>query len=255
MSTAERGQPEDPASSPPTSVQLNALGQLGSAVGHHVINAFSAIVSNAEMLRVKGSVPSPEEMAALADTIVDTAVEAATVARRLIDYTRPITAIGPDSVAIDRLVEEYVAAQAEAGSDVNFRLELQPVPIIKGHAGDLRSMLGHLLQNAREAATAGPATIVLRTSIDARGWVVLEIIDAGVGPTPEVLARAVEPFFTTKSGHTGVGLSIANGIWRRHKGSLALRRVEGEGTVVRLTVEPPIASDAGPRARNIADLF
>ncbi len=54
----------------------------------------------------------------------------------------------------------------------------------------------------------------------------------------QVQERAVEPFFTTKSGHAGVGLSIANGIWRRHRGTLALQSQTGEGTRVRLCVEP-----------------
>ncbi len=92
---------------------LNDLGHLGSGVGHHVINAFSAIVSNAELLRIKAaSGPSAIDPAAIADMIIDTALEASTVARRLIDYTRPITTIGQDRVVLDRLVAEYVETRA-----------------------------------------------------------------------------------------------------------------------------------------------
>ena len=54
----------------------------------------------------------------------------------------------------------------------------------------------------------------------------------------EVLERAIEPFFSTKPGQLGVGLSIANGIWRRHRGTLSLKSQPGEGTTVRLCVEP-----------------
>jgi signal transduction histidine kinase len=67
---------------------------------------------------------------------------------------------------------------------------------------------------------------------------VLEVRDTGHGIPHATVERAVEPFFTTKAGHFGVGLSIANGIWRRHRGTLALRSQAGEGTTVRLCVEP-----------------
>src|SRR6516162_1632455 len=70
---------------------LNDLGHLSSAVGHNVINAFSAIVSNAEILRLRMAMPTPVEPTDLADLIITTAMDAATVARRLIDFTRPIT--------------------------------------------------------------------------------------------------------------------------------------------------------------------
>jgi signal transduction histidine kinase len=80
--------------------------------------------------------------------------------------------------------------------------------------------------------------------MDARGWIVVEISDTGIGIPAEYLPRAVEPFFSTKPGHAGVGLSIANGIWRRHHGTLLLRAQPSGGTVVRLCIEPK-ASDRG----------
>src|SRR5258708_9798491 len=71
--------------------RLKELGHLSAGVGHHVINAFSAIVSNAELLRLESRIPVPVEPAVVAETIINTALAAATVARRLIDYTRPVT--------------------------------------------------------------------------------------------------------------------------------------------------------------------
>src|SRR3954464_10334488 len=83
---------------------LNDLGHLSSAVGHHVINAFSAIVSNAEILRIRMAMPAPVDPTDLAELIITTAMDAATVARRLIDFTRPITNIGEERVELDRVV-------------------------------------------------------------------------------------------------------------------------------------------------------
>ncbi len=220
-------------------VTVTELGHLASGVGHHVINAFSAIVSNAEILRLKLAMPDPPDPSAMADAIIRTAVEAAAVARRLIDVSRPLTGIGDDTVALDRLVEDYAAARASEGAgSIRWTAKTAPTPPIQGNADLIRAVLDNLTANAIDAAGPGELQIDLSTSIDARGWIVLDIRDNGLGMSPEVLERAVEPFFSTKAGHIGVGLSIANGIWRRHKGTLAVRSSGGDGTTIRLCIEP-----------------
>jgi len=223
---------------------LNDVSHLASGVGHHVINAFSAIVSNAELLRIKfaGS-GHPIDPIAIADMIIDSAMEASTVARRLIDYTRPITTIGEERLLLDRLVADYVEARSEANpSGITWSTHLDPVPPIRGQAGHLESMLDLLVANSLEAMTAGgEKAISFSTTLDSRGWVMLEVRDTGRGMGPEILEQAVEPFFSTKNGHLGVGLSIANGIWRRHRGTLSLRSQAGEGTTLRLCVEPCVS--------------
>jgi signal transduction histidine kinase len=223
--------------------RLINLGHLSSGVGHHVINAFSAIVSNAELLRINPPVADPS---VFAETIIKTALEAATVARRLIDYTRPVTSTEPDRAAfephtlsLDRLVKDFVDAEkTRARPEIVWETDLAPIPPIKGHVTQLRSMLAHLLSNAYDAIPARGGTVALSTATDSRGWNVLEVRDSGKGMDPAALERAVEPFFSTKPGHLGVGLSIANGIWRRHRGTLSIQSVPGEGTRIRLCVEP-----------------
>ena len=116
---------------------VNELGHLASGVGHHVINAFSAVVSNAEILRMKLSMPNPPDPTVLADSIIRAAVDAAAVARRLIDITRPVTDVGRERVAIDHLVESYVRYRADAftGSSpkVLWTSAVTPIPPILGN--------------------------------------------------------------------------------------------------------------------------
>ena len=226
--------------------RLVDLGHLSSGVGHHVINAFSAIVSNAELLRLDPPVPSIADPALLAETIIKTALEAATVARRLIDYARPITSIEPTRAAfephtfsIDQIVAEVVAADKPLSRpEIEWKTSLVPTPPIKGHEEQLKVMLRNLLQNVYDALPAKGGTVWLSTSTDHRGWIVLEVRDSGEGMEPSTLERAVEPFFSTRPGRLGVGLSIANGIWRRHFGTLSIQSIPGEGTRIRLCVEP-----------------
>lgn len=229
-----------------TQERLVDLGHLSSGIGHHVINAFSAIVSNAELLRLDPPIASIAPPAVLAETIIKTALEASTVARRLIDYTRSVTSIEPDRASVqpetlylDELVAEVVEAERAAGpAGVTWETALSRVPAIKGHRDHLRSMLQYLFHNAFEAMPAGHGTIALSTDTDNRGWIALEVRDSGSGMDASTLERASEPFFSTKPGHLGVGLSIANGIWRRHRGTLAIHSAVGDGTRLRLCVEP-----------------
>ena len=226
--------------------RLISLGHLSSGVGHHVINALSAIVSNAELLRLKPPVAAFSDQAALAGTIIKTALDAATVARRLIDYTRPLTSIEPDRAAfqtdtlrVDQLAAEVIAAErADSPTEISWEADLTPVASICGNQVQLRSMLDHLIRNSREALPPNGGVIHVSTSTDSRGWIMLEIRDTGMGMDSATHQRAVEPFFSSKPGHLGVGLSVANGIWRRHRGTLSIHSHPGEGTVVRLCVEP-----------------
>jgi two-component system NtrC family sensor kinase len=234
---------------PEEAERLKELGHLAAAVGHHVINAFSAVVSNAELIRSHAKSPDcdPNELAALASAIIENALGASHVPRRLIDFTRRFTSPGFDQKAdpivlidLNQLLRETVDLERASGDPVvEWSLDLGPIPMIRGSASQIRSLLGYLIQNAREAMPKGKGRIHLRTYADERNWVFLEIRDSGSGMTPEVLKRATEPFFTTKSGRSGIGLSVAHGIWRRHRGALSIESQPGEGTMIRLGVEAP----------------
>jgi signal transduction histidine kinase len=71
-------------------------------------------------------------------------------------------------------------------------------------------------------------------------FVFLEISDTGCGMTQETLARIFDPFFTTKFLGRGLGLSVASGIVRAHKGALTVRSQPGQGTSFCLFL--PVAS-------------
>jgi signal transduction histidine kinase len=229
--------------------RLKELGHLSAAVGHHVINAFSAVVSNAELIRSHAKDPACDvnELAALGAAIIENALSAAQVPRRLIDWTRRVTSPGfdqagepPALIDLNHLIREVVESHREtAGPRVEWVLNLSPIPRIQGSMSQLRSLLGYLIDNAREALPKGAGTLAFTTHVDPRNWVVLEIRDSGCGMSAEVLKRATEPFFTTKPGRSGTGLTIAHGIWRRHRGALSIESQPGAGTTIRLAIEPP----------------
>jgi signal transduction histidine kinase len=238
--------------------RLKELGHLAAAVGHSVINAFSAVVSNAELIRSHASDPTCDraELEVLAAAIIENALSASHVPRRLIDWSRRVTSPGfdqagdpPALIDLNKLIRETIEAQASGESSaVRWVLNLNPIPMIRGNVPQLRSLLGYLIQNSLEALPKGLATITFTTQVDPRNWVTLEIRDSGYGMSSEVLKRATEPFFTTKPGRSGTGLSIAHGIWRRHRGALSIESQPGEGTMIRLGVEAPSAEPPQTRS-------
>ena len=115
-------------------------------------------------------------------------------------------------------------------------LDLAPVPPIRGRADLLRTMLKLLIENAVESFAGGTGTLTVVSAAAPRNWLIVELRDSGCGMSQEVLEHAIEPFFSTKPGHLGLGLTIARGIWRRHRGTLTLESLPAKGTTIRLSV-------------------
>jgi len=135
------------------------------------------------------------------------------------------------------------------------------VPPLLADKGQLETVLVNLATNARDAM-AGAGTLVFAVTLDmlrpdAAGpgypitlgpgsYLRLSVADTGTGMTEEVLAKASEPFFTTKAvGHgTGLGLAMARGFAEQSGGGLLIESQEGRGTVVKLWF--PVSPDAPP---------
>lgn len=222
------------------------LAHLSSSVGHHVINAFSAIVSNAEILRISNHSGHPIDQGVLTELIIRTSMEASTVARRLIELTRTITK--PPPVPLDLV--EIARSVCEEPTDrlgVEVRHDLLGSAPLEGSEVELREMVRALVGNAVEAMGGGDSPVLVSSRHDERGWLSLEIHDSGPGMDEATLERALDPFFTTKAGHLGVGLCVANSIWRRHRGSLMIRSSPGRGTTITLmSAGGRTASSPGP---------
>ncbi len=88
-------------------------------------------------------------------------------------------------------------------------------------------------------------TLTFRTGRPGLDWVEVAIEDDGEGMLPDILARAIEPFFTTKEvgKGTGLGLSMTRGVVKAHGGNLEISSVPGQGTTVKILL-PRIHSSA-----------
>jgi two-component system cell cycle sensor histidine kinase/response regulator CckA len=136
-----------------------------------------------------------------------------------------------------------VSGSTNAGS-LHFEMHLSPdLPLVPGAASELREVFVNLLRNAADAMPKG-GTISIRSS-RANGLVACEVEDAGSGIDKVNLDRIFLPLFSTKGEHgTGLGLSTAHAIMRRHGGDLSVTSCPGQGS--RFFAQFPLGGTADP---------
>ena len=227
---------------------LRALGELAGGAAHHLNNLLTIVVGRIQLLRRNAG----DERAARALEIIERAAkDGAEVVRRLQQFAGMRRSTPPRAVLLPEIVADVLemtrgrwqdAARA-AGLEIAVDTVLAPVPPIDGDPAALRELLTNLVLNAVDALPRG-GRVTLETRVE-EGGVVLAVTDTGVGMSNEVRRRAHEPFFTTKGVKaTGLGLSVAYGIARRHGGELTLQSEEGRGTTV--LVHLPASVEAAP---------
>jgi len=94
----------------------------------------------------------------------------------------------------------------------------------------------NLMQNAQQAMPGG-GELTIQAAREP-GWVALNLIDTGVGMSPEVVAKLFRPFFTTRQGGTGLGLATTRKIIEAHGGTIDVQSAPGRGT--KFTIRLPI---------------
>lgn len=114
---------------------------------------------------------------------------------------------------------------------LQFECEILDLDFV-GDEAKLRQAVINLIKNAAESSPAGSA-ILLRISADTQ-MLCMEVTDRGCGIGKEYLSKIFEPFHTTKSYGTGLGLPIVKGIVDSHGGRLSINSKEGAGTRVQI---------------------
>jgi signal transduction histidine kinase/CheY-like chemotaxis protein len=227
---------------------LRAMGELAAGVAHHLNNLLAVVLGRVQLALARGPEPDLVRHLELAERA---ALDGADVVRRMRDFARAQPVANVVSVDLNQVAAEVLeltrprwhdAAQVR-GIRIETRLEAGAITPVAGDVAALREVFMNLILNAIEALPEG-GVITVRTWQDGSS-VHCEVADTGVGMSPEVQRRALEPFFTTKGFQsTGLGLSVNYGIVRRHGGDLGLTSAPGEGT--RVTFRLPVAAPSAP---------
>jgi len=116
------------------------------------------------------------------------------------------------------------------------------VPFVRADSVQLQQVVLNLIMNAVEAMVSSAArarVLRLRTEVDPAGIVLITISDTGPGIDPQMADNIFQPFFTTKPGGMGMGLSICKSIIEAHEGQLRATPGEPNGTVFQISLPQP----------------
>ncbi|HEY1797505.1 MAG TPA: response regulator [Stellaceae bacterium] len=230
------------------SQKMEAMGQLTGGVAHDFNNLLGVIVANADLLLE--AVKSNPSQAELVNEILASAAHGAQLTHRLLAFGRqqPLSAQIVDLNAglprivtiLQRTLGEGITIRTALGKSL-WRTAVDPTQI--------EDALLNLAINARDAMPRGGKLTIetanerldeqyasLYPEVAAGDYVMLAMSDTGVGMPPDVVERAIEPFFTTKEvgQGTGLGLSMIYGFAKQSRGHLNIYSEIGVGTTVRL---------------------
>jgi nitrogen fixation/metabolism regulation signal transduction histidine kinase len=222
--------------------RAQAWGEVARRLAHEIKNPLTPIQLSAERLEMKlsGKV-APAEEAVLVKS-VRTIVDQVDAMKRLVnefrDYARlPAADLKP--VDLNALVADVLQLYAAENTPIALRCELdERCPPIRADAQQIRQIIHNLLQNAQDAAEAAahgsgrPGEVVIRTRLaDSGQRVRLTVQDNGPGFAENILKRAFEPYVTTKTKGTGLGLAVVKKIADEHGARIELSNRVVDGAV------------------------
>ena len=236
------------------SQKLETIGRLTGGVAHDFNNLLMAVQASLEQLADALGSEDRRERALVADALEGVS-RGASLVQRLLAFARRQD-LATAAVDVGSLVDGMVELLSRAlGPRVSIRTSVaEGTPPAAVDAGQLEMALLNLAVNARDAMdgegeigfAVGPCGPGGEASGPGGGHVSVTVRDTGRGMDPATLARAAEPFFTTKAvgAGTGLGLSMVHGLAEQSGGRLALRSEPGVGTAAEIVL--PAAADEAP---------
>jgi signal transduction histidine kinase len=227
--------------------RLEAVGRMAGGVAHDFNNQLAVVLGNTELLEQEAR--GRPELAEPLREIREAATYAAGLTKELLSVGRRQALLAQSFDMNDVVRAAEPRLRALAGSPVTLEVALAPHPAtVVADRALIERAIFTLAENAVEAMPQGGRLrlgVTLSEPRDGSGeprQVVLEVADEGVGMSAEVLAHALEPFFTTKpfGQGSGLGLAAVNGAVAQLGGELAIESRPGHGTrvLVRLPFVP-----------------
>ena len=244
------------------SQKLEAMGSLTGGVAHDFNNLLTPIIGSLDMLMRRGIGSDRERQ--LIDGALQSAERAKTLVQRLLAFARrqPLQPCAVDLGPLIHGMGDLIASTSGPSVDIRFEIP-DDLPPATADANQLEMAILNLAVNAKDAMPQGGLLTISaacesahtghRPELHPGEYIRLSVRDTGEGMDEVTLARAVEPFFSTKGigQGTGLGLSMVHGLASQLNGGLTISSRPSEGTKIDLWLPvSPIAvnlDDKGPQ--------
>lgn len=236
------------------SQKMESMGQLTGGVAHDFNNLLTPIIGSLDLLQRKG-IGGEREQRLIAGA-AQSAERAKVLVQRLLAFARR-QPLQPVAVDVGKLVQGMGdLVSSTTGPQIKVVIDVPvDLPLATADHNQLEMAILNLSVNARDAMPDG-GTLRLSASAEAIGqdhrsgltqdrYVCLSVADTGAGMDEPTLARAAEPFFSTKGvgKGTGLGLSMVHGLASQLGGALTIQSQEGLGTNIELWLPVSIAAE------------
>jgi signal transduction histidine kinase len=223
--------------------KLSALGRMAAGIAHEINNPLAGILLFSTNMRKK--LPKTSPLKENLDVIIEETMRCKGIIQDLLEFSRdkePKRILGSLNEtlikAINLLENELRIHHVSLEKNLS-----DAVPDIFLDANLMQQVFFNLLINAVEAVQEnGVITVESRLSRDQEA-VIIQIEDTGPGISNDHMAKIFEPFFSTKSNGTGLGLAVSYGIVQKHGGNIQVSSQPGGGT--RFMIDIPVSRQKG----------
>ncbi|MGR3311533.1 MAG: ATP-binding protein [Candidatus Brocadiales bacterium] len=210
------------------SERLAVMGKIATYIAHEIRNPLTTIGGFAQSILRKST--NDNSIKESSQIIKDEVIRLEKILANVMDFAKPqkpLKTLAEINGIIENacfLLESFLKTQG-----IQIIKKLTPnLPQIKVDPDHIKQVIVNLIKNASESIPNG-GTVTIKTVIE-DGFIKIDIIDTGAGMTPEVLENIFSPFYTTKAGGTGVGLTVTQQILDEHEGQLKANSKVGKGT-------------------------
>jgi PAS domain S-box-containing protein len=226
------------------SEQLSAIGELVVGVAHQFRNPLFSISATLEAMEARFH-DQVEGCSTYTSVLREELGRLNGLIQELLDFGKPVLAF--ESTRIGEVVQDAINACRPLAAEHDVHLETPGADgsrTLKLDRARLAQALQNVVENAIQHSSTGATVSLTAREVDSGEWVELDVRDHGRGFSPTALATAFEPFFTTRSGGTGLGLPIVQRIANHHGGDVLLANCSDGGA--RVTIRVPAKGDRCP---------
>ncbi|QTA89550.1 PAS domain S-box protein [Desulfonema magnum] len=237
--------------------RLSSLGQLSGGIAHEIRNPLSGISLFLDILCDPNKFDRTDQEAEILEEIRVNVNRISEIIKQVLNFARsPMES--KDLIVINGIIDEILKLWFAKilKSDIHLETNLDPeLPQILGDTIQLQQVMNNLILNAVEAMENGGKLIIstcrgASSVYENREVVCVKVEDTGCGLDSKDLENIFNPFFTTKSTGTGLGLPISHNIIEKHGGIISVMSEHNSGTIFTVEIPAYVGSEPPGVAEN-----